>query len=746
MFKRKTDWWVFPAVCLALGATLSMEYLGGFGGLDRYVYDLFFRIRGERPADSRIVVVAIDEKTLRKLGAWPIKRGYYADLIDRVRQADAVGLNVILAEASDEDARLKAAQQPGCPVFLPVYIDREAGIVNPDPGLAGFPTGHIHVDRDIDGVIRNVFHTLYHDRKQMPSFAAALYNALPGREFRHTGRPVAEAAWRISSRIQQVDPMAINFYGDGGTFQRLSFSDVIDGRWAPSFFQNRVVLVGPTAAGLENEFLTPFSNDRNLLPAVILHANILNNLLDGSFIQPVGSLATAFWGLLPSALGFLIFLRFGVARTTLIWIGSLSAWMILGFSLFSIKNVWLPPGAVAAELTVTFLAAYIVKLRQMRQMLETAKIDWEKSFDTIDDGIVIFSRDCRMLRVNRAAETYLETPLVEILKQRCMAVVRGASGQGKKGGRAAPAIGEMGVFEEIHEPETDRHFEIRSLVCTDRSGRLDRVVQVTRDITYRKSFEKKQRILQARLAQAQKMEAIGTLAGGIAHDFNNILAAIVGYTQLAATGLPADSSAQPKLDQVLKASRRAGDLIYQILAFSRGARQAPQTLQMGLIVKEAVKLLRSTVPATIEIQQNIQSRGVISADPTQIHQIVMNLCTNAFHAMRKTGGTLGISLDETTVGEASGPDEPEHEPGEYLRLTVSDTGHGIPEDLCSRIFEPYFTTKTQGDGTGLGLATVHGIVKNHNGWIEVESAPGKGSTFHIYFPRCRHVSHHKDLA
>ena len=156
---------------------------------------------------------------------------------------------------------------------------------------------------------------------------------------------------------------------------------------------------------------------------------------------------------------------------------------------------------------------------------------------------------------------------------------------------------------------------------------------------------------------------------------------------------------------------------------------------MGLIVKEALKLLRPTLPALIEMRQDIRSRGMICADPTQIHQIVMNICTNAFHAMRESGGTLAVSLDEVAVCGASGAEGPEHEPGEYLRLSVSDTGHGIPEELRSRIFEPYFTTKSQGDGTGLGLATVHGIVQNHHGWIDVESTPGKGSTFHIYLPR-----------
>lgn len=219
---------------------LCIEYMGGFGGFDRSIYDLFFRIRGEGPPDARIIVVAIDEKTLGKQWAWPINRRYYADLIDRLGQADAVGLNLILAEPSDEDARLIPAQKDQCPVFLPVYIDHQAGIVFPGPTLARFPTGHIHVERDIDCVIRNVFHTLYYERRQVPSFAAALFNALPDREFHHTEWLGTEAHRRIPSHIRQIDSMGINFYGGGGTFQRLSFIDVIDGRWDASFFNHQI--------------------------------------------------------------------------------------------------------------------------------------------------------------------------------------------------------------------------------------------------------------------------------------------------------------------------------------------------------------------------------------------------------------------------------------------------------------------------------------------------------------------------
>ncbi len=237
---------------------------------------------------------------------------------------------------------------------------------------------------------------------------------------------------------------------------------------------------------------------------------------------------------------------------------------------------------------------------------------------------------------------------------------------------------------------------------------------------------------EAQLRHSQKMEAIGTLAGGIAHDFNNILFPIVGYTQMTMDDVPQDSIALQNLQNILKAARRAGNLVNQILAFCRGEEHDPKPLTLHLIVQEALILLGSTLPATIEIRKNISKTcRPVSADPTQIHQMVMNLCANAYHAMRGTGGVLEVILDEASPDPDIYPEIP---PGSYIRLTVSDTGHGIPQSHITRIFDPYFTTKPVGEGSGLGLSMVHGIVRSHNGHISVHSEAGKGTRFDIWLP------------
>lgn len=241
--------------------------------------------------------------------------------------------------------------------------------------------------------------------------------------------------------------------------------------------------------------------------------------------------------------------------------------------------------------------------------------------------------------------------------------------------------------------------------------------------------------LEDRLRQAQKMEALATLAGGIAHDFNNILSAMIGFSELTLYDLPAGSAAAGKIAQVLTAGRRAKNLVGHILAFSRQTEQEPIPLALHLIVKEALSLLRSTLPTTIEIREDAAPAGIVLGDPTQMHQVIMNLCTNAYHAMREKGGVLGVNLKKVTVDSRLENAQPDLPAGNYVRLTVSDTGYGMPPEVTSRIFEPYFTTKAEGEGTGLGLAVVHGIVKSHRGTINVYSEPGKGTVFHVYLPQ-----------
>ncbi len=264
---------------------------------------------------------------------------------------------------------------------------------------------------------------------------------------------------------------------------------------------------------------------------------------------------------------------------------------------------------------------------------------------------------------------------------------------------------------------------------------IQQILCIGNDVTELKKAADANRALEIKLQQAQKMEAIGTLAGGIAHDFNNILTAIIGYAEIAKLRLTGESRARESLEEVLRASDRAKDLVGQILSFSRQGQQQLLPAQIGPIVKEALKLLRASLPSTIQIKQDIDpDAGVVKADPTQIHQVLMNLCTNALHAMQERGGILTVSLRNWSVDEGFAFRSPGLEPGKYVRLQVQDTGYGIAPEVLDRIFEPYFTTKKTGEGTGLGLAVVHGIVKSHEGVITVSSNREDGTAFDVFLP------------
>jgi len=240
---------------------------------------------------------------------------------------------------------------------------------------------------------------------------------------------------------------------------------------------------------------------------------------------------------------------------------------------------------------------------------------------------------------------------------------------------------------------------------------------------------------ESQLRQVMKLQAIGTLAGGIAHDFNNILFPIVGYTELTMDDVPEDSQARQNLEEILKATNRAKELVQQILTFSRQSGQERKPLKVQFLIKEALKLLRATIPSTIEIEYNVNEEyGSIMGDPTQIHQVIMNLCTNAYHAMQEKGGKLEVMLKEIDISYEKTMELVGMKIGRHLELTVKDCGHGMEPDVMERIFEPYYTTKEQGKGTGLGLSVIHGIIKNHGGDISVSSQPGKGTIFTVYLP------------
>jgi PAS domain S-box-containing protein len=306
------------------------------------------------------------------------------------------------------------------------------------------------------------------------------------------------------------------------------------------------------------------------------------------------------------------------------------------------------------------------------------------------------------------------------------------------------------VFDEMEKAKMEQrnHFYFRHCLASGDikdvevySGPIkvhgrELLYSIVHDITARKKAEEEKAALEARLLHAQKMESIGTLSGGIAHDFNNLLGIILGNVELAMDDVPKWHPAKFNLDEIRTASLRARDVVKQLLSFSRKTDQNQRPVNLIQIVEDALKFLRSSIPTSIEIHQNISDNvdDTILADSTQINQVMINLFTNAAHAMENTGGVITVDVENIYLDQVSAADYPDLPPGSYVKLMVNDTGTGIDPEIKDRIFDPYFTTKGIGKGTGIGLSVVHGIVKSHNGAISVNSKLGNGATFSILFP------------
>jgi PAS domain S-box-containing protein len=393
-------------------------------------------------------------------------------------------------------------------------------------------------------------------------------------------------------------------------------------------------------------------------------------------------------------------------------------------------------GDLAEFLMSVFAIQAAAELFSMRveKELRISRDEWESSFNAIEDIVTILDKDMRILRANSAAAAYLGVGVEYLVGKYCYEVFQ----QKASACDNCPEV--MTLRDGQHHTGIVRHehsgriFLVSTSAIHDEFGDLKNIVHVARDITVQKELEEE-------LYQARKMEAIGTLAGGIAHDFNNILTSVLGYAELLRDDIIKGRATTDKVDKVIKGALRARDLVRQILTFSRRTMQKPLPLKPHLIISESLKLLRSSLPATIEIRQNIDKEGrMIVADPTKLQQVLMNLCTNALQAMENQKGVLTVYLRDMELSRHDLLSDKNLKPGAYVELSVSDTGCGIEDTNLKRIFEPYFTTRGHGMGCGLGLSLVHGIVRDHNGLIKVESEVGKGSTFRVYFPAVREAA------
>ena len=543
--------------------------------------------------------------------------------------------------------------------------------------------------------------------------------------------------------------LLINYLGPPKTFPHISISDILSGQFPPGTFTNKIVLVGATAVGIHDLLNAPLSPN---YAAVEIHATVIDNLLTQDFLTRPSWARTydlfaiiIFGGLIGIALP-----RLGVFRGLGLAIGLAVVHIVTVYGMFVIAGVWVMAVYPLLALAATYIGLSFNQLvRQLRQTFRSLQEELEEHKRTAAElrqretqyrdlvegslqGISIVTKDGTRVFANSALARIwgYESP-DELIGRSLWENIAPHERSPLQASLSRQLLGIMTpayrAYQTVKKDGT--------LIWTERlaSPMLSDgdivILEAYIDVTERHRLE-------AQLHQAQKMQAIGTLAGGISHDFNNLLTSILGYTELARQELRPDQAAGHYLTEVLTAGTRAKDLVQQILTFSRQTEIRRSPIQLQPVIQEVLSLLRAALPASIVIQPVLEANaGLVLADATQMHQVLLNLCTNAAHAMRETGGVIEVRLDAVDVTPDS-PLVPLHlQAGPYVRLQVRDNGQGMTSAVMERIFEPFFTTKRTGEGTGLGLAVVHGIVMRHEGDITVESIPARGTTFTVHLPQ-----------
>ena len=751
--------------------------------LNTAVYDHLLKVYPNgRPAD-RLLIVHLDERSLERYGHWPWPRHRVAELCERIAEAKpaVIGLDMFFAEAGDNDRTLATALAKGPFILGNQFLFGPTSVRSTDPvGLrplrvatlkssksgnlhAGLPeatgvlgnlpalaekaggNGFLNFSPDPGGMLRRLPLLIRFRGETYPSLALAMALHLAETDqllLREEGGVLRSISFRGTTvPVDRHGQVLIRFRGPFPTYDSVSAADLLERRVSPSRLRNRVVLVGTTAVGLESSLTTPYGPG---LPGVEAHATLVDNLLTGDFltIPAWASLVTLLLALLFGGATAWTVVHRGMLRG-LAMASVLAVGMLLATGQAFARAGWfVGPALPMASVIACFVVLTVVRYRYAQHQAAAAVKKGEVRYRLLADvsPVGIFRTDpegrtvyvnpmwCRISGMSSSAalgDGWLEGVHPDDRER----VIQGWQEASKKrqgsdtdyrflrpDGRIAWVMGQA-------TPEKDEKGQITGYIGT-----------IT-DITERKESELERERLKDRLHQSEKLEAVGALAGGVAHDFNNMLGAIIGFSELTLNRMDPKDPHRQNLERILEAAQKSANLTRQLLAFARKQPIQPEVFDLNGAIESMQKMIGRLVGENIELTwRPAPAPLMVRMDPTQVDQILVNLCVNARDAITGVGRifieTTMASSEETFNAISRGG----LETSSYVRLSVQDTGVGMDKQTLDRIFEPFFSTKHSGKGTGLGLATVYGIVKQNHGYIDVVSELGRGSTFHVFLP------------
>jgi len=748
--------------------------------LDSRAGDLLTRWAGPGRQSGEVVIVEIDERSLNQFGRWPWPRALVGRLSQSIlnQGAAVVALDMMFPQEDDANDGALADEISGKSViagYTLTFDGREAGsfpcpvptlplaLVGPPESMsaaffhatgavcsapaisrAAASSGFLNAAPDPDGTTRRLPLIIESGSRYFPSLALAALNL-----YKHISTVQLVSGARGASRLRlgsEVVPLEgqsllrLRFRGARRQFPYVSAADVLSARPPEDLLRGRIAIVGGSAPGLQNPVVTPVDP---FFPDVEIQATAVDNLLRGDSFRRPGD--AQFWelalALLVGLISTLVFARsrsmwagFAVlGLVAALWAGCalvlsnsgmlfspLPATAVLAFNLPLLTLINYLQEQKRADQTQQQLAA---ATQQSREILRESEFRYRRLVENVNDAIIMDDFEGRLIFANRRFRELFAlqeadisgVPLEQYVAPEWRAEMRGRHDRLMQG----EALPDRFEFEGIRSNGT--RIWIESLITpVEEEGRIIGSQAALRDTTERKRME-------AQYLQAQKMESVGRLAGGVAHDFNNLLTVINGYSAMLLEELEPGDQSRPNLEEILKAGERASELTQKLLAVSRKQLVRPRPLNLNALVADAERMFLRLIGEDIEFIMRLSpDLGQVTADPGQIHQVLMNLIVNARDAM-PYGGTVTI---ETKNVDADGA-------GSYVYLGVSDTGTGMTDEVKQHLFEPFFTTKDPGKGTGLGLATVYGIVHQSAGRIEVSSELGHGTTFGIYLPRSK---------